>query len=79
MILAEMDELAQIINDYHDLEEDREAGRMNAFTHGVYDKASINEEVLSRARRLRDEASSLPANIRAALEVMFESLGIVSP
>jgi len=75
-ILARMDELAQLLNDYNDLQEDSNRGQLNAFTHGVYDHRSINEEFLARAQQLKSEAVTLPPAIRDALKAMFENVGI---
>lgn len=74
-VLAGMDELSQLINDYYDVEEDSSGGRLNAFTHGVYDRRTVHEEILERARRLRVESTALPPEICVAVTAMLENVG----
>lgn len=75
-ILSAMDELAQIINDYCDVQEDQKTGQVNALTHGIYDHTSIEAELLSRMQRLLEAASTLSTEIQDALAAIFENLGI---
>ena len=76
-ILASMDELAQIINDFRDVQEDQSLGLMNALTHGVYDSASIHSVIFGRMQQLQELSSSLPPKIQDALAAMFKN--VVAP
>ena len=71
--LATMDELAQIVNDYGDIEEDQKGNQMNAFTHGVFDVAALESEVLLRMQELLTSTSRLPSSIQDALATMLNN------
>ena len=77
-ILANMDEVAQVINDFHDIQEDRERGQINAFNYGIYDRTSLKSEIFSLIKQLNKEISSMPPKLQDALAAMFNSLGIFS-
>ena len=74
--LYEMDELAQIVNDFQDVDEDRASGRMNAFVAGVYDLGGATRMLRARLTRLWAQASRLESEAAGALAAMFENVGI---
>lgn len=72
-ILATMDELAQIVNDYSDIEEDQMGKQMNAFTHGVFDVAALEAEMISRMQELLTSTALLPPSIKGGLAAMLKN------
>ena len=72
-ILATMDELAQIVNDYGDIEEDQKGNQMNAFTHGVFDVAALESEMRLRMQELLTSTSLLPSSIQGGLATMLKN------
>ncbi len=75
--LAEMDELAQLVNDYVDLNEDVLAGTLNALTFGVYHRVDLESVILSKATAAWMATESLNESVRDAMAVMIRS--VLSP
>jgi len=73
-ILASMDELAQILNDYADWEADKRDGQMNAFVLGLYTRDDLPVEVRLRIRKLWTAVLGLPSSLQDAVAAMIENL-----
>jgi len=73
-ILADMDELAQLVNDYVDLEDDAIAGTLNAVTFGVCSPAELERFIIAGAESAWRSAGVLAEPIREALAVMLRSV-----
>lgn len=75
-ILYEMDELAQLVNDFNDFPEDSVAGRPNAVVVGLYELADARVSFHKRLGRLWQRASRLEPPARWVMAAMLQNLGI---
>lgn len=73
--LAEMDAIAQLINDFRDVPDDRRRGSMNAFTCGAYEYAAFPALLQNRMARAWSRMSALPPDARNAIAAMYQNLG----
>lgn len=73
-ILSRMDELAQILNDYRDRDEDQDVAQMNAFSLGIFEPEQLPIIVFSRIRRIRNLSTGLPTKLRDAVAAMALNL-----
>lgn len=73
-LLGRMSVLSQIVNDFHDLEEDRARGQMNAFLIGVCNPEEARREVLQRAQALWDDSRKLPEPETSVIASMIANL-----
>ena len=74
--LYEMDEVAQILNDLKDVDDDRTRGRMNGFNAAVFSLADATQVLRARLVRLWGRTSRLDLEAAGALAAMFENVGI---
>jgi len=77
-LLGRMSVLSQIVNDFHDLEEDRDRGQMNAFLIGVCDPKAARREVLHRAKELWEDSCKMPEPVSGVIASMVANLHLDS-
>lgn len=73
-LLAEMDALAQVVNDIQDRDDDRARGQPNVLVQDVYgrdDGRGLEETVLERAQELWKSTTALPEAVADALAAMY--------
>jgi hypothetical protein len=71
--LAEMDSLAQLINDFNDSDDDRARAQMNAFD--LFEPVQARQEATRRLELLHAESLLLPVEVGDALAAMLLNLG----
>ncbi|HEX6180470.1 MAG TPA: class 1 isoprenoid biosynthesis enzyme, partial [Chitinophagaceae bacterium] len=71
---AEMDELAQMINDLIDIDEDQQKDSMNMLTHLPDPIVTINNEIGTRLEKLQELVQLLPPTVRNACSGMLMNL-----
>jgi hypothetical protein len=72
--LAEMDSLAQLINDFNDSADDRARAQMNAFD--LFEPVQARQEAARRLELLCAESLQLPGDVADALAAMLLNLGV---
>lgn len=75
-VLADMDLIAQLLNDLNDVAEDAASGQPNAVLHEVY--GDVSGEIRSRTAALVATVGTLPPRLNDALCAMFLNLGLAS-
>ena len=71
--LAEMDSLAQLINDFNDAADDETRAQINAFN--LFEPVQAREEATRRLELLHAESLTLPVEVGDALSAMLLNLG----
>jgi hypothetical protein len=73
--LADLDSMAQLLNDLGDRDDDRNSGRLNAFADGVFRVEDATALLAARRQRTWMRVGGTSARVRGVVAVMLDHLG----
>jgi hypothetical protein len=72
--LGIMDELAQLLNDIRDVDDDKFRGQPSAVTSGVYVASELQDEIRSQLAHFHEQVCALPAHVRVVMSTLCDNL-----
>ncbi|MCZ6691161.1 MAG: hypothetical protein O7H41_16365 [Planctomycetota bacterium] len=77
-VIATLDAHAQLINDFHDQDDDASRGQVNAFLAGLYTPESALEAIVNGLTRAWETTSKCERRVRDALASLIVDAGLIS-